>query len=110
MAKGNGQIKDISAMTDAEIAEYLKARKAEQAKLVAAKGVQAKKELEAYCLKTYGISLAAIFTSSENASAPKTYRNPGNGENYTYSGRGKVPTWLKDDQGKPNVAYLVKTN
>ena len=79
----------------------------EQAKIVREKGVQAKTELEAYCLKKYGISLAAIFTSSANGAGPKSYKNPTTGELYTYSGRGKVPGWLKGADNKPNPAYAV---
>jgi len=111
MAKPNGATKDISQMTDAEIAAYMQMRKAEQAKLVRENGVKAKAELEAYCLEKYKMSLAAIFTSSANGGAgPKSYKNPENGSIYTYSGRGKVPGWLKGPDNKPNPAYLHQTN
>lgn len=102
--------KDISQMTDTEIKAYLEQRKIAQAQLVREKGVQAKAELEQYCLKKYGISLAAIFTASTNGSGPKQYKNPQTGASYTYSGRGKVPGWLKGADNKPNPAYLVSTN
>jgi DNA-binding protein H-NS len=99
---------DISKMTDTEIKAYLDQRKVEQAKIVREKGVQAKAELEKHCMEKYGISLAAIFTSSANGGAgPKSYKNPATGELYTYSGRGKVPGWLKDANNKPNQAYAV---
>src|SRR5215475_496040 len=104
---------DITQMTDAEIAEYMKARKIQTAKLVAEKGKKAKEELEGYCLKKYGLSLQQIYTSG--GEGPKTYKNPHNGETYIYSGRGKVPGWLKiggdgDDANKPNPHYEVKSN
>jgi hypothetical protein len=107
--KTETQVKtDISKMTDTEIKEYLELRKHAQAKLVREKGVQAKAELEKYCQEKYGISLAAIFTSSANGGAgPKTYKNPTTGQSYTYSGRGKVPGWLKGSDNKPNPAYAV---
>src|SRR5215467_553610 len=101
---------DISQMTDAEIAEYMKQRKVAQAALVREKGVKAKAELEKYCLQKYGISLAAIFTASANGVGPKTYKNPENGSLYTYSGRGKVPGWLQGADKKPNPAYEVRSN
>jgi DNA-binding protein H-NS len=101
---------DISQMTDAEIQEYLKQRKVQQANLVREKGVQAKAELETYCMKKYGMSLAAIFTASANGVGPKTYKNPESGSLYTYSGRGKVPGWLQGPDKKPNPAYEVRSN
>jgi len=101
---------DISKMTDGEIKEYLEQRKQLQAKLVREKGVAAKAELEKHCMEKYGISLAAIFTSSANGTGPKTYKNPEGGALYTYSGRGKVPGWLKGPDNKPNPAYLHQTN
>ena len=72
--------------------------------------MKAKAELEAYCLKKYGISLAAIFTASADAKGPTNYRNPENGSIYTYSGRGKVPGWLQGPDKKPNPAYEVRSN
>src|SRR5712692_2886618 len=97
--------KDITQMTDQEIKEYQEQRKATQAALVREKGVKAKAELEKYCLQKYGISLAAIFTASANGTGPKSYKNPATGQTYTYSGRGKVPGWLKGPDNKPNPAY-----
>jgi hypothetical protein len=101
---------DISQMTDTEIAAYLQVRKAEQAKLVRENGVKAKAELEAYCLKKYNMSLAAIFTASANGKGPTTYKNPTTGEIWTYSGRGKVAAWAKGADGKPNPNYEVRSN
>jgi len=110
-ANGKTQTLDISQMTDAEIAAYMQMRKAEQAKLVRENGVKAKAELEQYCLKKYGMSLAAIFTASANSAGPKSYKHPETGQVYTYSGRGKVPVWLKEPGGKkPNPAYEVRSN
>jgi hypothetical protein len=40
----------------------------------------------------------------------KTYKHPESGTLYTYSGKGKVPAWLKGPDNKPNPAYLVQTN
>ena len=103
-------IYDITKMSDAEIVEFQRQRRLQQAKLVAEKGKQAKTELEAYCLTTYGLSLQQIFMSGGNAKGPTTYKHPENGSLYTYSGKGKVPAWLKGPNNKPNPAYEVKSN
>jgi len=94
---------DITSMTEAEIKAYLQQRKVEQAKLVREKGVQARADVEAYCLKKHGMTLAAIFTASNKTAEPKTYKNPANGETYTYGGRGKMPAWVKPE-------YEIRTN
>src|SRR5258706_9047586 len=105
MAQANGKT-DITQMSAAEIEEFLKQRKQEQAKLAALKGAEARKDVEAYCLKTHGLTLAQIWMAGW-FSEPKTYKNPASGETYTYSGRGKVPAWLKGPNDKPNALYLV---
>ena len=105
----NGKSTDITQMTETEIQEYLQQRKAEQAKLVALKGKEARKDVEAYCLKKHGLTLAQIWMAGSNI-VSKTYRNPADGKDYTYSGRGKVPEWLKGADNKPNPAYEVRSN
>ena len=88
---------DITSMTEAEIKEYLIQRKAEQAKLVREKGVAARAEVEAYCLKKHGMSLAQIFTATKKAPETKSYRHPETGQTYIYSGRAKLPAWCKPE-------------
>ena len=89
---------DITQMTEEEIKEFLATRKAEQAKLVREQGVKARAELEVYCQKKYNMTLAQIFTATDKApTAPKQYKNPENGSVYTYSGRGKLPGWVKPE-------------
>jgi DNA-binding protein H-NS len=103
---------DINTMTDDQIAEFQKQRRIEKQKLAAEKGQQARKELEAYCQKKYGLTLQQIYAASGKTQELKTYRNPNDPDArpYTYSGRGKVPGWLKSANGKPNPLYEVKTN
>ncbi len=95
---------DITQMTEEEIKQFLQHRKEEQAKLIRENGVKAREELEVYCQKKYGMTLAQIFTASDKApKAPKQYKNPDNGSVYTYSGRGKLPAWVKPE-------YEIKAN
>jgi H-NS histone family len=110
MATKNGQVRDINEMTDAEIEVYRQQRKAQQAKLVAEKGKEARADVEKYLQSKWGLTLAQVWMANQTASQPKTYRNPANGQTYVYSGRGKVPVWLQDHNKKPNAAYLVQTN
>ena len=102
--------KDISEMSVEEIAAYLKDRKENEAKETWEKAVKAKVELEAYCQKKYGLTLAQIFTTPDKMPEKKQYKNPQTGELYVYSGKGKVPAWLKGADGKPNQDYVVKSN
>jgi hypothetical protein len=88
---------DITSMTEQEIKDYLTQRKAEQAKLVHEKGVQARAELEAYCLKKYSMTLVQIFTATKKAPQTKSYRHPETGQTYIYSGRGKLSDWCKPE-------------
>ncbi|KYK47672.1 hypothetical protein A1D31_30110 [Bradyrhizobium liaoningense] len=100
--------KDISEMSLEEIAAYLQERKENEAKERHAKAIKAKEELEGYCQKKYGLTLAQIFTASDKPpSERKTYKNPTTGETWTYSGRGKVAAWAKGRDGKPNPEYEV---
>jgi len=101
---------DISTMTDTEIAEYLKQRKDQQARIAAEKGPEARKDVEQYLQKKYGLTLAQVWLSNGKVPERKTYKNPADNSTYTYSGKGKVPAWLKGHDGKPNSAYEVKTN
>ena len=112
MAKEVKQVLDITAMTDAEIAAYMQQRKAQQARLVAEKGKEARKDVENYCQQKWGLTLAQVWMAGDKSEGPKTYKNPANGEQYTYSGRGKVPGWLQisSENHKPNPAYEVKSN
>ena len=103
--KVSAQVRDIASMTEAEIQDYLKQRKAEQAKIVAQKGVEARKDVEAYLQKKWGLTLSQVWMAG--STQPKTYKNPADGSVYTYSGRGKVPAWLKNGDGKPNAEYEI---
>src|SRR4051812_46890728 len=103
--------KDITNMTVEEIAAYLQERKGNEAKERHQKAIAAKVELEEYCQKKYGLTLAQVFTASDKPpSERKQYKHPENGSLYSYSGRGKVPGWLKGSDGKPNAQYEVKSN
>jgi hypothetical protein len=88
---------DITSMTEAEIKEYLTQRKVQSLALQREKGVEARKDVEAYCLKKHGMSLAMIFTATRKAPQLQSYRNPKDGTTYIYSGRGKLPAWCKDE-------------
>jgi hypothetical protein len=101
---------DINSMTVEEIAAYLKARKETEAKDNWEKAVKAKAELEVYCKDKYGLSLAEIFTTPDKMPERKQYKNPEDGSIYAYSGRGKIPAWLKGSDGKPNAQFEVKSN
>src|SRR5215471_16232525 len=101
---------DITQMTESEIQEHLKLRKLEQAKVLREKGEQARKDVEAYCQKKWGLTLAQVWMAGGNFPEPKTYKNPANGSLYTYSGRGKVPEWLQGADKKPNPTYEVRSN
>ena len=100
---------DITQMTQTEIEEYLKQRKIQQAKIAQEKGKEARKDVEAYLQKKYGLTLAQVWMAGSNI-VSRTYRNPADGKEYTYSGRGKVPDWLKGHDNKPNPAYEVRSN
>lgn len=100
--------KDINTMSLEEIAAYLQERKEQEARERHEKAIKAKVELEAYCQEKYGLTLAQVYTASDKPlSARKQYQNPETGALYSYSGRGKVPAWLKGQDGKPNSAYEV---
>jgi DNA-binding protein H-NS len=102
---------DITQMTAQEIEEYLQQRKDEAAKKLQENGMKWKEELEVYCQKKYGVSLAVIFTASDKAPKPsRQFKNPADGSVYTYSGRGKVPGWLKGSDGKPNLELEILSN
>ena len=114
---GNGQVRDITTMSAGEIEAFLKEKKAEQARIAAQRGVEVRKELEAYCEQKYGLTLAQVFMASSNSKGPRTYKHPTTGSLYIYSGRGKVPDWLHTNPGgkakgdkKPNPQYEVRTN
>jgi hypothetical protein len=101
--------KNINEMSDEEIAAFVRARKENQAKDNWEKAVKAKAELETYCKEKYGLSLAEIFTVSDKMPQKRLYQHPDNGWTYSYSGRGKVPAWLKGPDGKPRSEWEVKT-
>jgi hypothetical protein len=105
----NGKALDITQMTASEIEDYLRQRKLEQAKIAAEKGKEARKDVEVYLQKKWGLTLAQVWMAGSNIVA-RTYKNPANGQTYTYSGRGKVPAWLKGPDDKPNPAYEVRSN
>ncbi len=97
---------DITQMTQSEIEDFLKQRKIQQAKVAQEKGKEARKDVEAYLQKKYGLTLAQVWMAGSNI-VSRTYKHPTTGETYVYSGRGKVPVWLKGTDNKPNPAYLV---
>ena|SRR5260370_22402800 len=97
---------DITQMTQSEIEDFLKQRKIQQAKVAQEKGKEARKDVEQYLQKKYGLTLAQVWMAGSNI-VSKTYLNPATKETYTYSGRGKVPGWLKGPDNKPNPAYAV---
>ena len=100
--------KDISQMSVEEIASYLQERKEQESREKREKALAAKAELEEYCQKKYGISLAQVYTASDKETTRRQFKNPADGSIYSYSGRGKVPGWLKGADGKPNLQYEVK--
>jgi len=99
---------DINEMSIEEIASRLQERIEQEAKEKRAKALAAKAELEEYCQKKYRMSLAYIYTISDKEPTRRQFKNPADGSIYSYSGRGKVPGWLKGPDGKPNVQYEVK--
>jgi DNA-binding protein H-NS len=102
---------DITQMTAQEIKEYLQQREQEAAKQLQQNAAKWKEELEAHCQKKYGVSLASIFTASSNPpKEPRKFKDPHSGHFYTYSGRGKVPAWLRGPDGKPNPQYEIISN
>ena len=98
---------DITKMTASEIEEYLKEKKAREITENREKALKAKRELEAYCQEKYGLTLQQVFTVSGKIPERKQYKDPHSGALYTYSGRGKVPAWLRGADGKPNPQYEV---
>jgi hypothetical protein len=102
--RGRQMVKtDITKMSAQEIKEYLQKKEEEAAKALQANAAKWKEELEAHCQDKYGVSLATIFTASAKPRNTKQYKNPADGKLYTYSGRGKLPRWVKPE-------YEVKTN
>jgi DNA-binding protein H-NS len=95
---------DITKMTEEEIAVHLQERKQQGIQKI----LKAKKELEAYCQEKYGLTLQEIFTVSDKVPERRQFKDPHSGDIYTYSGRGKVPAWLRGPDGKPNPQYEVK--
>jgi hypothetical protein len=89
-------------LTIVQLEEMLRAKR-EQAKQ---NGPKIREELEDYCLKKYGMSLASIVSSTRKAPTPKTFVNPQTNEEYTYPGKGAYPDWLKRDEAKK--AYAKK--
>jgi hypothetical protein len=98
----------INRMSLEEIAAYLERRKQRDIQEKHQKALKAKKELGAYCQRKYGLTLQEIFTASDKAPEKKLYRNPDDGSIYSYSGRGKLPGWLKGPDGKPNKSFEVR--
>jgi H-NS histone family len=109
-AKTETKVLDITKMSETEIQDYLRQRKVDQARIIAEKGKEARKDVENYCQQKWQLTLAQVWMAGDNYRAPKTYKNPTTGELYTYSGRGKVPVWLKGADNKPNPQYLVQSN
>jgi DNA-binding protein H-NS len=101
---------DVSTLSVADIEALLRAKKEEQAKIAAEKGLEARKDVERYLQEKWGLTLTQVWMANGKPSVKKTYKNPADGKTYTYSGKGKVPAWLKDSNGKPNPAFEVKSN
>lgn len=91
---------DPATMSIADLQAIIEGKKQEQAALVREKGMEARKDVEAYCLKKHGLSLQAIFTASDKV--PVTYKDPATGK--TYAGRGKRPSWLAGHEAE----YVVQ--
>lgn len=94
---------DITQMSAQEIKDYLRQREEDAAKQLRENVTKWKEELEAHCQKKYGVSLATIFTATSKPRETKQFKNPADGKLYTYSGRGKLPGWVKPE-------YEVKSN
>lgn len=99
---------NINRMSLAEIAAYLEQRRQRDVQEKQNKALKAKKELGAYCQRKYGLTLQEVFTASDKLHEWKRYKNPRDGSLYSYSGRGKLPAWLKGPDGKPNKELEVK--
>jgi len=76
MAKDAKQVMDITAMTDNEIAAYMQQRKAQQAKMIAEKGKEARKDVENYCQQKWGLTLVSRIRSSLHTSATDRAAKP----------------------------------
>jgi hypothetical protein len=99
---------DITKMTAAEIAAFLQEKKQRDGQEKHARALKAKKELEAYCQAKYGLTLQQVFTVSDKVPEHRQFKDPHSGDLYTYSGRGKVPAWLRGPDEKPDPQYEVK--
>jgi hypothetical protein len=102
---------DLNTLSVADLEAALEAKKAEQAKYAAENAVKARAAVEEFLKQNWnGLTLVQVWMANGKVANKKTYKNPADGKSYTYSGRGKVPTWLKGPDNKPNPAYEVKTN
>ena len=99
--------KDPNKMPLADLEKLVARRKAEAAK----KLPQIRKAIEKYTLSKYGVPLADVMIGAKATKRPAAkgtmYKKPETGELYSYT-RGRVPTWLKGRNGKPNQKYLHK--
>ena len=82
---------DIDELSVEQIQNMLKEKKKREADKLSEQGEKIRGELDAYCQKTYGMSLAAIFTAGKRSQ----YANPAN-KSEVYNGRGKPPKWFAD--------------
>jgi DNA-binding protein H-NS len=94
-------VSSVPEFTVEQLEQMLRAKK-DQARQ---NGPEMRKKLEAYCLKEFGMSLASVISSTRKAPTPKTFKNPANGELYTYPGKGKYPDWLQRNEQRK--AYAV---
>jgi hypothetical protein len=102
---------DTSTLSVSDIEALLKAKKDEQAKYAAENAAKARAAVEEFLQKNWnGLTLAQVWMANGKVIERKTYKNPADGKEYTYSGKGKVPAWLKGTDGKPNPAYEVRSN
>jgi hypothetical protein len=101
---------DTATLSVSDIEALLRAKKEEQSRIAAEKGVEARKDVEQYLQSKWGLTLTQVWMANGKPIERRTYKNPADGKSYTYSGKGKVPAWLKGTDGKPNPALEVKNN
>jgi hypothetical protein len=78
MAKASVTKTSVEDMSDTEILDFVTKRKAAQRKLASEKAYGYRAELDAYCQKQYGLSMAQIFTARD-PSKPPAKSKPGKG-------------------------------
>lgn len=96
---------DVSKLSSAELLQAFKKKKAEEAEALAQKAVEIREKVDKYVQKTYGYTLAQIFTarrgdkpSKKSDVEPGKYLNAETGKVFHYKGpdKGRVPKWLRE--------------